>query len=117
MPTPYAVVFITVPDAKSADKVGGALLKLKLAACVNEVPGLRSRYWWEGKIEEAKEVLLVIKTRMALVPEVARCVKENHPYSLPEVVALPVEEGLKAYLDWLGANTLLSPKAARPPDE
>lgn len=114
---PYCVVFITAPDAKGAEKLGKLLLERKLAACVNRVPSVASQYWWKGKIEKAEEHLLVLKTRTALLPVITQCVKENHPYDVPEVIALPILGGNSAYLEWVGANCQFTkpPERTRPP--
>lgn len=101
-------MLITVPDAKTGEKISAQVLEAKLAACVNQVPGIKSRYWWEGKIETAEEALLVIKTRSSLVAELCQSVKSVHPYSVPEIIALPIVEGHTPYLNWIGANTRFS---------
>ena len=105
MPTGYSVVFITVPDSKTADKLSRTLLEEKLAACVNQVPGIKSSYWWEGKIEHSRERLLVAKTRKALMRPLIERVQKNHPYSTPEIIGLPITQGYAPYLAWIGENT------------
>lgn len=107
--TPYSVVFVTVPDAKTADRISQELVERRLAACVNRLSGIQSRYRWEGNIETAEELLLIAKTRTSLVSELAQAVKGLHPYSVPEIVALPIAEGHAPYLNWIGANTLFAP--------
>lgn len=109
MAAPYCVVLVASPDEEVADKLTSLLLQGKLAACVQALPKTRSRYWWEGKIQETEEILLVIKTRASLLPEIIKCVKGNHPYSVPEVVSLPIADGNKDYLSWIGDNTAFSP--------
>ncbi len=99
--SPYAVVFVTVSSAREADKLSRALVKEKLAACVNAVPGLRSTYRWKGKVETASERLLIIKTRTSKVPRLIQRVRALHSYSVPEVLALPVRAGNKEYLRWI----------------
>mgnify|MGYP000132523424 CR=1 FL=1 len=98
----FAVVLVTCPDMASARRVAEGLLKDRLAACINIVSGLKSLFWWKGRLEEADEVLLIIKTRLALVRDLIARVKELHPYEVPEVVALPIVEGSDDYLAWLG---------------
>lgn len=105
MATPYCVVLVTVPDQAAADKIAETMVTTKLAACVNVVAGVKSVYHWEGKLERSDELLLVVKTRKDLMPEVCDFVKKNHPYKVPEVVALDVADGHAAYLDWVGART------------
>ena len=101
MSVPCSVVFITVPDSKTADVLTATLLEERVAACVNQVPGIRSSYWWEGKIEHSDEILLVVKTRTALLQVLQDRVRKNHPYAVPEIVALSIADGNKEYLDWI----------------
>lgn len=101
----YSVVLITVPDAKTAERISTALVERRLAACVNQLPGLKSRYWWEGKIETAEELLLLAKTRNSLLPELVTVARSLHPHSVPEIIALPIVDGFPPYLNWIGANT------------
>lgn len=100
----YVVVFITVPNQKEGKKIGARLLEEKLAACVNFVGGIDSTYWWQGKIESSKEVLLIAKTKKSVFKRLAKCVKGMHPYKVPEIIALPIVEGDKEYLKWLGQS-------------
>ena len=99
------VVLITVPDEKAARKLAKPLVEEGLAACVNTVPGVRSIYRWEGKTCDEPEVLLIVKTRRACFEALERRVREVHPYSVPEVIALPIVEGSAPYLDWVAAST------------
>lgn len=105
MSTPYSIALVTAPDKATADKLASGLVEAHLAACVNVVGGVASTYRWKGKVERAEELLLVIKTRSNLMPELSEFVRKNHSYSTPEVIAFPVDWGLDGYLDWLGANT------------
>lgn len=95
------VVLVTTPSSEVGLALGRALVDEGLAACVNVVPGLTSIYTWEGKREEAAEALLLIKTEARRYAALERRVLELHPYSVPEVLALPVEAGARAYLEWL----------------
>jgi periplasmic divalent cation tolerance protein len=113
MTSDYRVVLVTVPDSASGEKIAAGLVENKFAACVNVVPGLTSIYRWEGKVEKSSEVLLVIKTRTGQLPSVSRFVKENHKAKVPEIISLPITEGDKNYLDWIGANVLFT----RPKDD
>lgn len=99
------VILSTVDSEEAADKIARALVKEGLAACVNQVPGARSVYKWEGKVCDDREILLVIKTRAALVPAIESRFAKLHPYSVPELVALPVHAGGLDYLRWIAANT------------
>ena len=105
MATPYTVVMVTVPDRKTADSMAEGMVKTRLAACVNIVPGVSSVYFWDGKLERSQELLLIVKTRADLVAEVCDHVKKNHPAKTPEVIALAIEDGHAPYLDWVGART------------
>uniref|UniRef100_A0A182SW73 Uncharacterized protein n=1 Tax=Anopheles maculatus TaxID=74869 RepID=A0A182SW73_9DIPT len=98
----YSVAFVTVPDNTVAVNVARQLVEKSLVACVNIIPGLTSIYAWEGKINEDPEVLLMIKTRTSRVEELIRFVREVHPYSVAEVIALPIANGNAPYLDWIG---------------
>lgn len=95
------VVLVTAPSETSAVELGRALVDERLAACVNVVPGLTSIYLWEGRREEAPEALLLIKTLPEGYAALQRRILELHPYSLPEVLALPVVDGAPAYVQWV----------------
>jgi periplasmic divalent cation tolerance protein len=95
------VVLVTAPSAETAIAIGRVLVDERLAACVNVVPGLTSIYRWQGQREEASECLLVIKTDAARYAALELRVLELHPYAVPEVLALPVDAGAPAYVEWL----------------
>ena len=97
--------FCTCPDAASADRIADALVEARLAACVNQLPGLRSVYRWQGGIERSDEVLLVIKTTADRLDALTEQVRALHPYELPELLAFEVAGGLAAYLDWVAEQT------------
>jgi len=98
------VVFVTVPSRKIAERLAKGILSQKLAACVNLIPGIRSWYWWKGKVASDPEVLLVIKTAASRLEALRRWVRAHHPYELPEFLALPVSDGDAAYLKWIQNN-------------
>ncbi|HVZ79559.1 MAG TPA: divalent-cation tolerance protein CutA [bacterium] len=100
----YLVVLVTTPDRKTSEKLSRGLVAHQMAACVNIVPGVRSRYRWKGKVETAREELLLIKTGRSKLSALTRWVRENHPYTVCEVVALPIRGGSEAYLDWIAAS-------------
>jgi periplasmic divalent cation tolerance protein len=102
----YIVVYITCPDEDSAEKIAGDLVKEQLAGCVNIIKGIRSIYRWEGRIEDDSEALMIVKTRKELFDRLKKRVKEIHPYSVPEIIALPITAGSDDYLDWLEEVTL-----------
>jgi periplasmic divalent cation tolerance protein len=103
--TEFIAVFCTHPDAAAAGELGGALVDAKLAACVNVVSGLSSLYVWQGRRETSAEVLLLLKTRAALFTRLSAAIRAHHPYSTPEIVALPIVAGEPEYLAWLRAST------------
>lgn len=105
MATPFSIAFVTAPDKACAERLAEGLVGGRLAACVNILPGIGSTYRWEGKVEKASELLLVIKTRTALMDEVCGFVAKNHPYSVPEVISWPISQGAAPYLKWLEAET------------
>ena len=100
----YCIVLVTVPDLVIGKKIALSLLEAKLAACVNQIPGLQSSYIWEGKIEHASEVLLIIKTAKTKVAALVKAVKAEHPSQTPEVISLPIKDGSRDYLKWLGQS-------------
>ncbi|MFA6317513.1 MAG: divalent-cation tolerance protein CutA [Elusimicrobiota bacterium] len=106
--TLFCVVLTTFPEAEQAKKLAKSLVETKLAACVTVVPGSTSFYVWEGKLEETPECVLIIKTRSRGLPILMRHIKEKHSYSTPEIIVLPIVDGDKSYLDWVGANTIFS---------
>jgi periplasmic divalent cation tolerance protein len=99
------LVYCTCPDPDTALRIAKALVDQQLAACVNVVPGLISVYRWQGQMETAQEVLLLIKTRQAVYPELEAALLALHPYELPEIIAVPIEAGLPAYLSWIETGT------------
>ena len=97
----YIIVFVTAVDKKQARIIARELLRRKVAACVNIVGKVQSFFWWQGKIDEAGEVMLVIKSKKALLPAITRIVKALHSYEVPEIIAVPVAGGEKKYLRWI----------------
>ena len=97
--------FCTCPDEASAARIAEALVEARLAACVSQLDGLRSVYRWQGAIERADEVLLVIKTTPDRLEAMTEQVRALHPYELPELLAFEVAGGLAAYLDWVVEQT------------
>lgn len=99
------VCFCTCPDAASAERLAEALVGERLAACVNVLPGVRSVYRWQGSIERADEVVLLIKTTHDRLDALAARVRALHPYELPELVAVEAAGGLPDYLAWVAAES------------
>ena len=90
---------------ESADEIADAILKDHLAACVNMLPGVKSKYWWGGELHTDSECLLIIKTRADLVERLVARIKESHPYDVPEIVAFEIKEGNPDYLNWIAEET------------
>lgn len=99
------LVLTNMPDLHGAQALARRLVELKLAACVNILPGVKSIYRWQGEIEEADEITVMIKTTQFRYAELELAIKENHPYQVPEIIALPVTEGLDTYLGWIAQET------------
>lgn len=97
-------MLVTAPDVGEATRLARTLVDEGRAACVNVLPGIRSVYRWEGAVEEADEVLLVIKAPGSALDGLQRRVVELHPYEVPEFLVLAVEDGLPAYLDWVASS-------------
>lgn len=91
----------TCPDTVTASKLANILVENRLAACVNILPAVTSVYRWQGKIEQDNEVLLIIKTRRDRFSALETLIRSHHPYELPEIVAVPIDTGLKDYLNWI----------------
>lgn len=103
------IVLTSLPDRETALKLARMLVEKRLAACVSVLAECTSVYRWKGELETAQEVPVQIKIRGALYPEVEAAIREHHPYELPEIVAVPVVRGLPEYLEWVTAETTLSP--------
>ncbi len=101
MTTPYRIVLCTWPADRPAEPVAERLVAAGLAACVNILPGVTSVYRWEGVVEHGQEQLLMIKTSAAAYPRLEAALRDAHPYELPEIVAVGIEQGSSAYLDWM----------------
>lgn len=101
MPTPARVVLVTAPRGRRAEDLAKGLVRERLAACVNILPGVVSHYRWQGRLCRDAEVLLVIKTTRARLKDAERWVRTRHPYTVPEFLVLPVESGSALYLNWL----------------
>jgi periplasmic divalent cation tolerance protein len=99
------LVITNLPDAASAEKIARQIIKARAAACVNQLAPCTSTYRWKDNIETTTEVPLLIKTTSAAYPRLENLIREAHPYELPEIIAVPVEIGLPAYLDWVNKET------------
>jgi len=101
MKNDYAVIMITCSSEQEAGKIKKALLEKRKVACVNIVSRVNSFFWWEGKIDSCPEVLLLAKTKIKAFKEIVKLVKKIHKYEVPEIIALPIVEGNKDYLNWI----------------
>lgn len=99
------VVFITASDEEEATRIGSALLDARLVACVNVVREIGSRFWWQGKIDCARESLLIAKTRRDLFPRVLDAVRATHSYEVFEAIAVQIVAGNPDYLRWIEEST------------
>jgi periplasmic divalent cation tolerance protein len=98
------LVITSAPDRKVALTIARELIERRLAACVNVLGACDSIYRWQGQVEAARELPLLIKTRPAAYPDVEATIRKLHPYELPEIVAVPIERGLPEYLQWVTAQ-------------
>lgn len=103
------LIFTNLPDAPSAEALATTLVSERLAACVNMLAPCRSVYRWQGEIESAQEVPLLIKTTTERYAAVEEAIRSAHPYELPEIIAVPVAQGLPDYLGWVATETRAEP--------
>ncbi len=101
----YTFVYITAPTREEAEKIGRVLVNERLAACVNIIPGMRSIYHWQGKVEQAQEVVVIAKTRAALFEKLAKRVRDLHSYTCPCIISLPISAGEPTFLNWINEYT------------
>jgi len=103
--TDALLVFTTLPSPDKAAEVARTLVEERLAACGNVLPAVRSIYKWQGKMQDENEVMLLLKTREEQLERLKLRILELHPYEVPEVLAIPVESGYRAYLEWIASET------------
>lgn len=103
------LVITNCPDEDTANAIALALVEGRLAACVNILPRCQSVYRWQGAVETASEVPLLIKTTAANYPALETAIRDRHPYEVPEIIALSIARGLPAYLNWLADETIQQP--------
>jgi periplasmic divalent cation tolerance protein len=101
----YILILVTAPSREVGEQIAMKLVEERLAACANLVGPIQSTYRWEGVVQKDDEVLLMIKTRSELFELVAECVRQNHPYSVPEVIGVTISQGLPSYLEWIDKET------------
>jgi len=95
------LLLVTCSSVKEAGDITDLLLKKKLVSCANVLPGIRSKFWWKGNIEKAREVLVMAKTRASKFAAIDKEVRRVHSYDVPEIVALPIVSGSDNYLSWI----------------
>lgn len=99
------IVFITADSKKTSAAIITSLLTKRLAACVNELPGVISRYWWKGAVETSREILLMVKTKSSMVKKIIAETKKIHPYEVPEIISVVIRDGNTDYLKWIDKET------------
>ncbi|MEW6688945.1 MAG: divalent-cation tolerance protein CutA [Pseudomonadota bacterium] len=99
------LVLTNLPDRAAAERIAGLLVERKLAACVNILAPCRSVYRWKGQVQHEEEHPMLIKTTAERYAALEQGIRAAHPYELPEIIAVPVERGLAAYLEWVAAET------------
>ncbi len=99
------LVYVTAPNLAEAESLARLGVTKRLAACANILPAMRSLYWWQGKLEQADEVVLLFKTTEALAGELTRVIASAHSYDCPCVVVLPIVSGHPAFLQWIADET------------
>ena len=97
----FIVVFTTCASKKEAQNIIGALLKKRLIACANIIGGMKSKFWWKGRIDTAKEILVMMKARAKDFKAIEKMIMRLHSYDVPEIVAVPIAAAGKSYLKWM----------------
>jgi len=100
----HIVIFITAKDVGEAETIAEKLVQDRLIACANIVSGIKSIFRWEGKVDKADEVLMILKTKKDLFPKIEEAVRSIHSYDVPEIIALPISDGHQKYLDWINES-------------
>jgi periplasmic divalent cation tolerance protein len=101
----FIVIFCTISSKNDAKKIAQELVQKKLAACVNIIEGLTSVYEWKNELCTENECLMIIKSKRALFEEIKKEIVSLHPYEVPEIISLPITDGLDTYLNWISKNT------------
>ncbi len=102
----FVLFYVTCKDAGEAKNIGKSLLKERLIACCNIFPEMSSFFWWNGKIDEAKEAVVILKTKKTLSQKVIKRIKELHSYECPCIVEIPITSGYRKFLDWIEEETI-----------
>jgi len=102
----YIVILVTVKNRSEANKIVKKLVGDQLVACANIIGDVKSIFWWEGKVDQAKEVLLILKSKKSLFLKIKKAIKSLHSYSVPEIISLPIVDGNEDYLNWIKTSTI-----------
>ena len=102
--TEYLQVLTTAGSEEEAERISSMLVERRLAACVQVIGPISSRYRWQGEIEQASEWICLAKTEATLYPKVEAAIRDAHSYEEPEVIAMPIAAGSRGYLDWVSDN-------------
>lgn len=97
----FVIILVTCASKKEASDIARSLLKKRLVACASIIPGVESKFWWKGKLDSAKEVMLVLKTRRGNFKKIEKEVRRAHSYDVPEIIAIQIVAGSKSYLNWI----------------
>jgi periplasmic divalent cation tolerance protein len=101
----HCLIYVTASNAEEAKEIGRALVEERLVACANVLPTMIPIFWWEGRVQEDSEAILLAKTRKDLVQRVIAFVEDQHSYDTPAILALPIEAGYQPFLDWIDEET------------
>ena len=99
------VVMVTTPNQEEASRIAGQVVESRQAACATVIPAVESTYWWEGKLVKDREAMVLFKTTADKFSALQDMIKRIHPYDVPEIIALPVKDGLPQYLEWVLRET------------
>ena len=102
----FCIIFVTCQSKKEADSIASFLLNKRLISCANIISGVDSKFWWNGKIDTAKEFLVILKGKRGSFKKIEKEVKRLHSYVVPEIIAIPIIAGSKEYLGWISKNTI-----------
>jgi len=102
----FIIIFCTISSPDDAKKIAKEIVQKKLVACVNIIEGLTSIYEWKNKLCDEKECLMIMKTRNSLFSEIKKEISGLHPYEVPEIISVPISNGLESFLGWIKQNTL-----------
>ncbi len=97
----YILIMVTCASKEEARKISGQLLRKRLVACASILPKIESKFWWKGKLDSAREILVTMKTVRSNFKKIEALIKSLHSYEVPEIIAVPIVAGSRDYLDWI----------------